>query len=190
MSKPNIKKLKYPVWYTIVFAVLTIIIPIGLFVYECLRAGSTQKATVFKVTFLAITVLLIAWLFINHFVIKKYKSKLITERSLLEHDYVTENGNLEKIEYLWYNTEKILVIFEIIEVILIGALGTILLIALEDGIIKLKGSLILIATCYIIAYTIKLMLLGSKKEAESEGNSGGESSQDSIPNDEEINKEH
>lgn len=70
MSKPNIKKLKYPLWFNIVFAILTLGIPLGLFVYEGLSAANTQKGTIFKLSFMAILVLVIAWWFIYHFVIK------------------------------------------------------------------------------------------------------------------------
>ena len=76
MSKPNIKKLKYPLWYNIVFAILTVAIPLGLFVYECLSAAHTHAGVVFKVTFVGLTLAIIAWLFLNHFVIKKFKEKV------------------------------------------------------------------------------------------------------------------
>ena len=37
LTSVDIKKLKYPLWYNIVFVILTIVIPLSLFVYECLK---------------------------------------------------------------------------------------------------------------------------------------------------------
>ena len=172
MSKPDIKKLKYPLWYTIVFAILTVVIPLGLFVFECLSAARTQAGVVFKVSFVGITIALVAWLFFKHFVVKKFKEKLLSKQTLLEHDYSAQVGNADSIKAMWYDNEKWLTLFEIAEVLLYGGLGAIILIAVQMGIIKVKGILIIVAMCYVIAYTIKYLLLLMRKEADDETDAG------------------
>lgn len=168
MSKPNIKKLKYPLWYNIVFAILTVAIPLGLFVYECLSAAHTQAGVVFKVTFVGLTLAIIAWLFLNHFVIKKFKEKVRAKQLLLEHDYSAQVGNPNALKAMWYANERWLTLFEIAGVLLYGGLGALILIAVQSAIIKVKGILIIIAICYTIAYTIKYLLLILRKEATDE----------------------
>lgn len=174
MSKPNIKKLKYPLWYNIVFAILTVAIPLGLFVYECLSAAHTQAGVVFKVTFVGLTLAIIAWLFLNHFVIKKFKEKVRAKQLLLEHDYSAQVGNPDALKAMWYANERWLTLFEIAGVLLYGGLGALILIAVQSAIIKVKGILIIIAICYTIAYTIKYLLLILRKEAVNETNVGAE----------------
>ena len=174
MSKPNIKKLKYPLWYNIVFAILTVAIPLGLFVYECLSAAHTQAGVVFKVTFVGLTLAIIAWLFLNHFVIKKFKEKVHAKQLLLEHDYSAQVGNPDALKAMWYANERWLTLFEIAGVLLYGGLGALILIAVQSAIIKVKGILIIIAICYTIAYTIKYLLLILRKEATDETNNGAE----------------
>ena len=176
MSKLNIKKLKYPLWYNIVFAILTLVIPLGLFVYECLSAAHTQAGVVFKVTFVAIVLLLVAWLFINHFVIKQFKEKIIAKQTLLEHDYSGEIGNPDALKAMWYANERWLTLFEVIEVLLYGGLGAIILTAVQTSVIKVRGIILVIAICYIIAYTIKYILLITRKEVTDETNLGTEKS--------------
>ena len=174
MSKPNIKKLKYPLWYNIVFAILTVAIPLGLFVYECLSAARTQAGVVFKVTFVGLTLAIIAWLFLNHFVIKKFKEKVRAKQLLLEHDYSAQVGNPDALKAMWYANERWLTLFEIAGVLLYGGLGALILIAVQSAIIKVKGILIIIAICYTIAYTIKYLLLILRKEATDETDNGAE----------------
>lgn len=174
MSKPNIKKLKYPLWYNIVFAILTVAIPLGLFVYECLSAAHTQAGVVFKVTFVGFTLAIIAWLFLNHFVIKKFKEKVRAKQLLLEHDYSAQVGNPDALKAMWYANERWLTLFEIAGVLLYGGLGALILIAVQSAIIKVKGILIIIAICYTIAYTIKYLLLILRKEATDETDNGAE----------------
>lgn len=174
MSKPNIKKLKYPLWYNIVFAILTVAIPLGLFVYECLSAAHTQAGVVFKVTFVGLTLAIIAWLFLNHFVIKKFKEKVHAKQLLLEHDYSAQVGNPDALKAMWYANERWLTLFEIAGVLLYGGLGALILIAVQSAIIKVKGILIIIAICYTIAYTIKYLLLILRKEATDETDNGAE----------------
>lgn len=174
MSKPNIKKLKYPLWYNIVFAILTVAIPLGLFVYECLSAAHTQAGVVFKVTFVGLTLAIIAWLFLNHFVIKKFKEKVHAKQLLLEHDYSAQVGNPDALKAMWYANERWLTLFEIAGVLLYGGLGALILIAVQSAVIKVKGILIIIAICYTIAYTIKYLLLILRKEATDETDNGAE----------------
>ena len=164
MSKPNIKKLRYPLWYNIVFAILTVVIPLGLFVYECLSAAHTQSAVVFKVTFVAMVLAIIAWWFINHFIVKPFKTKIVSKQTMLEHDYSAEVGNSEMLKAMWYANERWLTLFNVIDVLLYGGLGALILIAVQTSLIKVRGIILVIATCYIIAYTIKYVLLITRKE--------------------------
>ena len=173
MSKQNIKKLKYPLWYNIVFAILTVAIPLSLFVYECLSAAHTQAAVVFKVSFVAMVLAIIAWLFLNYFVIKKFKNKVIAKQSLLEHDYSADVGNPEALKTLWYANERWLTLFEIVGILLYGGLGALILVAVQSGIIKIKGILLLVAICYMIAYTLKYLLLIMRKEVSDEQTDNG-----------------
>ena len=168
MSKQNIKKLKYPLWYNIVFAILTVGIPLGLFVYECLSAAHTQGGVVFKVSFVAMVLAIVGWLFLNHFVIKSFKNKVIAKQALLEHDYSAEVGNSDALKTLWYANERWLTLFEIVGVLLYGGLGALILIAVQSAIIKVKGIIILVAICYVIAYTMKYLLLIVRKEVADE----------------------
>jgi hypothetical protein len=177
MSKPNIKKLKYPLWYNIVFAILTVVIPLGLFVYECLTAAHTQAGVVFKVSFVGLTLAIVAWLFLNHFVIKKFKEKINAKQLLLEHDYSAQVGNPDALKAMWYANEKWLTLFEIVGVLLYGGLGALILVAVQSAIIKVKGIIIVIAICYIIAYTLKYLLLIMRKETYNEANIGAEKSE-------------
>lgn len=168
MRKPNIKKLKYPIWFNITFAILTLVVPLGLFMAECLGAAQTQSGTVFKITFVAVVILIIAWLFLNHFVLSKIKTKLVSEQSMLEHDYTAEVGNTEKIKLVWYANSRWLTLFEFVSVLLYGGLGYILLTAVQTGLIKIRAILIIIAICYVLAYTIRFILLMTIKEPKHE----------------------
>ena len=188
MSKQNIKKLKYPLWYNIVFAILTVAIPLGLFVYECLSAAHTQGGVVFKVSFIAIVIAIVAWLFLNHFVIKAFKNKIIAKQALLEHDYSAEVGNSDALKTLWYANERWLTLFEIVGVLLYGGLAALILIAVQSAIIKVKGIIILVTICYIIAYTLKYLLLIMRKEATDETDNGTTKSKASEVNNKQSNK--
>lgn len=168
MNKQNIKKLQYPLWYRIMFAILTLGIPLGLFVYEGLSAANTQKGTIFKWSFMAILVLIIAWWFVNKFIIEKYIKKITAAQAQLEHDYSVEIGNPEKIKFLWYNNEKILTIINLVTLTLYGALASIIAVGIQAGLIKIKTVLVLIIICYVVAYTLKFMLLITRKESTDE----------------------
>ena len=87
---------------------------------------------------------------------------------LLEHDYSAQVGNPDALKAMWYANERWLTLFEIAGVLLYGGLGALILIAVQSAIIKVKGILIIIAICYAIAYTIKYLLLISRKEATDE----------------------
>lgn len=179
MSKTNIKKLKYPAWFNIVFSILTLGVPLALFAYTGFTSADTTGGTIFKITFTGVLTLVLAWWFIYRFVIKKHVDKLLATQANLEHDYSIEVGNPDAIKTMWYNNEKILTLIDIIRVLLYGGLGVVLAIGIEAGVVKVKTTLFIIAICYVIAYTIKGMLLLNRKEDtdESEGN-GKEVSED------------
>lgn len=174
MSKPNIKKLKYPVWFNIIFSVLTLGIPLALFVYSGFSSAESKTATVFKITFGAILILAIAWWFIYKFVIKRYIDKIVAKQAALEHDYSIETGNPTAIKALWFTNEKILTILDGVRVLLYGGLSAVLLMGIEAGLVKARVILLIIACCYVIAYTIKMILLMSQKEESDEGTGTGQ----------------
>lgn len=180
MSKPNIKRLKYPTWFNVTFSILTLGIPLVLFVYAGFSAGSTDTAKVFKITFGSILLLAIAWWFVYTFVIKKHIDKLVAQQAALEHDYSIEIGNADAIKAMWFYNQKILTALDVIRVILYGGLGIVIALGVQAGVVKVKTTLLLVATCYIVAYTMKAIYLMSQKEATNETGTGEEVSKDST----------
>jgi len=165
MSHVKIKKLKYPLWLNIVFLILTVVVPIGLFIYE----GCCSKSSSFRITFLGVITLVIVWIFINKFILKNYKIKLLTKQQALEHDYSIDNGNPEKIRYLWSANEKLLYLFNIIDIIVFGGLGALAAIGISNRLMEIKGVILIMASVYVVAYTMKFIFLMSGKEVDDEG---------------------
>lgn len=155
MKKPNIKKLKYPLWFNIIFSILTVAIPLIFIVVQ----GFNSPSTTFKVSFTMICAILLLWIFVRKFIIRKYEDKLQNRKASLEHDYELEIGNQQKAKWLWYNNEIILSIFNAIQVLLIGGLILLMAIGIESAAIKVKGLSFLITILYLIAYAIKFIVL-------------------------------
>lgn len=154
-KKLDIKTLKYPSWFSVIFFILTILIPVSLVVIEGLKVPHTG----FRVTFVIISSLVIAWFFIKKYIVDKIKPKLISKQVLLEHDYSIDNGNPVKIKYLWFDNEQKLAIFETISILLNGGLMTLILMGVATTFMKVRLILVLIIISYIVAYTIKFMLI-------------------------------
>lgn len=155
MNKPDIKYLKYPLWFRIVFYILTIIIPLIAIMVE----GFQSSSTAFKITFGMIVGLLVLWTFISRFLLDNYKHKLKDRQASLEHDYQIDIGNAEKIKWLWFNNEMKLALLEAIQILLIGSLASIVILAISEGLMAIKGVIILIVICYTIAYILKFFLI-------------------------------
>lgn len=159
IKKPNIKQLKYPLWFTLLFFTLTVLAPIILVIIEGMKAPAGVAGTVFKISFMSICIAIIAWFFIKKLLINKIETKLIAKQANLEHDYAIDNGNLDKIKYLWFQNEKKLALFQLVSIILYGGLIVIILMGVASSLMKIQTKLLIIMTLYVIAYTIKFMLL-------------------------------
>lgn len=158
-QKLVIKKLGYPLWFNILFFLLTIIVPIALMGVESLKAPTTPSGTAFKITFIALSIGIITWFFAKRFLIKNWEEKLITKQAALEHDYSIKVGDDELIKYHWYRNEAKLTIINLINIILYGGMTFIIMLAISSALIEVKGIVLLITTIYIVAFTIKFMLL-------------------------------
>lgn len=166
MSKPNINKLKYPLWLNITFYLLTVLSPIILIMVEGFQAPDKNGGLIFKLTFSVLSIALVAWIFIKKFLINNIETKLIANQTALEHDYSIDCGNPDKIKYLWYQNEIKLTIFNMITVILYGALMSVILIGVAKALMQIKGIIILITIMYIIAYTIKFSYIIVKRNGD------------------------
>ena len=65
----------------------------------------------------------------------------------------------KKIKYLWFKNERRLAIFDLINVILYGGFIMVILMGVASTLMKVKGIVALVMTLYVIAYTIKFMIL-------------------------------
>ena len=155
MKKPNIKKLKYPLWFNIVFSILTVAIPLIFIIVQ----GFNSPSAIFKISFTMICAILLLWIFTRKFVFRKYEEKLEARKASLEHDYEIEVGNPQKAKWLWYSNEIILSVINAIQVLLIGGLILLMAVGIQNAAIKVKGLSFLIAILYLIAYTIKFIVL-------------------------------
>ena len=155
MKKPNIKKLKYPLWFNIVFSILTVAIPLIFIVVQ----GFNSPSTTFKVSFTMICAILLLWIFVRKFIIHKYEEKRQNRTACLEHDYEIEVGNPQKAKWLWYSNEIVLSIINAVQVLLMGGLILLMAVGIESAAIKVKGLSFLIALLYLIAYTMKFIVL-------------------------------
>jgi len=157
--RPDIKKLGYPLWFNIIFSILTVLAPITLIIIEGLKAGDKDGGLVFKISFMTICVAILAWFPIKKFIISTIEPTLIAKQIALEHDYSIDNGDPEKIRWLWYGNETKLAIYNLVSVLLYGGLGVIILLGVANALMAIKGIILVIASLYVIAYTLKFMLL-------------------------------
>jgi len=155
MNKPDIKKLKYPLWLQIVFYVLTVVGPLVLIAVE----GFKSPQAAFRFTFGVIAGLLLTWTFLKKFIIVKFVKKFTDKKSTLEHEYEVEIGTPEKVKYLWYENELLLNLFEAINVTLFGSLICVIAYGVQSGSYKVKAITIIIAMLYVIAYIIKFVYI-------------------------------
>lgn len=155
MAQLTIKKLRYPLWFKIVFYILTIAAPLIVLLVQGLNAPSQT----FRFTFTIICILLLAWIFIRKFIISNIEKKLISEKVALEHDYSIETGSSEKIKYLWFTNELWLTIINIIQIVLIGGIIMLLAVGIQNGVMKINGTTLFIALTYIVAYIIKFVFI-------------------------------
>lgn len=153
--KPNIKKLKYPLWYKIIYYVGSILAPIVLLMVQGFRSPHQG----FRITFAVISIALIGWVFVRKFVIGNLEQKMTNEKSALEHDYAIECGNTEKIKYLWFSNELWLNLVNFVHIALIGSLIMLVAIGIQNAAIKVKGTSFIIMILYLIVYAIKFVYI-------------------------------
>lgn len=168
MSRPVIKKLGYPLWFNILFLALTVAVPIALVILEGLKAPDTKLGVAFKVSFMVLSTGILAWVFIKKFILTKLETKLLAKQVALEHDYSIDNGDPDKIKYLWYQNEQKLAIFNLITVVLYGGFVIIIMLGVASALMKIKGIALVIMTAYVIAYTIKFMILITRRDIDGE----------------------
>lgn len=165
MKEPNIKRLKYPLWFNILFYVLTVVAPIVLMMVQ----GFNSPNTAFKVSFGVICTLLITWVYIRKFVLANIEKRLINEKSSLEHDYSIESGSSDKIKYLWFTNELWLNLINALHIALIGILIGLLAVGIQASCIKARGSVYIVALLYMIAYGIKFIYIVVSRNKGKEG---------------------
>lgn len=162
MKKPDIKRLKYPLWFQIVFLILTIIIPLTFVMVE----GYQSPRTNFKITFGLISGFVIIYSFVHKFILTKYEDKWRDRQVKLEHDYEIDVGNPDKIKWLWFNNELKLNIFVAIKIALWGSLFAVILNEIAEGFMKIRGALVVIVICYVLAYIMKFVVISILKGQE------------------------
>lgn len=164
MKKPNIKKLKYPLWFTITFYILTVILPIVLVMVE----GYKSPDIAFRWTFGIISGLLILWVFVYKFLISNKEKQMVDKKSQLEHEYEIEVGNSKSIKWLWFSNEQKLAIFNAVQVLLFGSFLAVIAIGISSGFMQIKAVVIMISICYIFSYVLKFILISILKDKQEE----------------------
>ncbi len=155
MKNPGIQKLKYPMWFRIVFFLLTVIIPM---VFICI-SGYQVDNTVFQCTFGVISSTLTLWMLFRSFVMKPWAEKTRSRQATLEHEYEVEIGNADKIKWIWFTNEQKLALYDTITLLLVGGLIVLILSAVINTMMDLKLSISIIVICYIIAYILKFFVI-------------------------------
>ena len=169
MKKQNglvIQKLGYPLWFTIVFFILTIAAPIAFVIVEGLKAPATPSGFAFKFSFIMFSVCIVAWFFIRKFLVTDIETKLLSRQAALEHDYSIKVGDAQAIKYLWYGNQAKLAIFNLISVAIYGGFIFVIMLGVSSALIEIKDIVLIITGLYIVAYTIKFMILILGKDSD------------------------
>lgn len=161
MKKRNleIKKLGYPLWFHVLFFLLTVVVPIALIAFEGLKAPATPSGSAFKVSFIGLSLGIFTWFFAKRFLIKNWEAKLISSQAALEHDYSIQVGNPELTKYHWYSNESKLSIINMINVLLYGGLTFLIMLGVSSALIEIKHVVLIVTGLYVIAFTIKFVFL-------------------------------
>jgi hypothetical protein len=166
MKKPEIKSLRYPQWFRVVFFILTIVGPLTL----AMLWGFQSKSGPFRWTFGTITVILLVWLFVKRFFVIRFEKKLLERQVHLEHDYSIDVGNKQKIKWLWYGNELLMTVFDFLTVILYGALIAVILTGVSTVSMSIRGTVLEIAAFYIVAYMMKFVMIYKLRGDDDESN--------------------
>lgn len=161
MKKRNleIKKLGYPLWFNILFFLLTVAAPIIFISVEGLKAPATPSGSAFKISFVGLSLGIFTWFFAKRFLIKNWEAKLIASQAALEHDYSIQVGSPELTKYHWYHNESKLSIINLINTVLYGGLTFLIMLGISSALIEIKHVVLIITALYVIAFTIKFVLL-------------------------------
>lgn len=142
MSKVNVRKLKYPKWFSGTFYTLTIGTP--LFLMGMLTAASLA---------------IVAWLLLRKLVFKDAREKLLLKRRSLEHDYSTGNGDQDALKYLWYNNELKLTSLNVGQYGMLIAIGTLIYEKMSNNILSFTQMFVATLVAYAAAYGMKYIVL-------------------------------
>lgn len=175
-NKAQIKELSYPIWFRVIFFCLTIVIPLILVMLE----GFSATHKFFQITFGLVVSAIIFWLFIKHFYVNKLKTNLTKKQADLEYDYSTEKGNPEKIKLMWFTNEQKLTIFNAINVVLYGGLFCLIATGIASSVMKIRGAIIAIAICYVVAFVIKFLVILRLKGVEDDSSEQREQSDGDV----------
>ena len=80
-----------------------------------------------------------------------------------EHEYEIELGNTDKVKYLWFVNEELLTALNAIEVAIFGGLIALVAYGAANGLFAIKALTCMISICYIVAYTIKFIVIATLK---------------------------
>jgi len=158
-----IEKLGYPLWFNLVFFALTVVAPIILIAIESMQAPATTTGSVFKVSFLGLSVGIVGWVFAKKFLIKNLEERLIAKQAALEHDFSIKVGDSELTKYHWYNNEAKLTAINLITIVLYGGLAFLIMLGVSSALIEVKGIVLLVTGLYIVAFAIKFILLTTRR---------------------------
>lgn len=173
MKKPDIKRLRYPLWFHIVFYCLTVLIPLILIMVE----GFSSHVSYFKWTFGVLALLVLTWSAIYKWLLSGMRKRIEERKHQLEHDYEIDVGNPEKIRYIWFTNEQKLAIVEAANIGLWGLLIAVIAVGIAQGFMAIKGATICIAALYVIAYVIKFLTITFLKGYEKGDKNNGETKQ-------------
>ena len=155
MKKPEIKKLSYPLWFTITFYILTVVAPLSFMIVQ----GFNSESKVFSFSFTVICTLLILWIFARKFLLNNIEVKLQNKKTSLEHDYEIEIGSQDKAKWLWFTNEMWLTILNCVQVALVGGLMLLVAVGIQNAAIKIKGLSFMVAILYLVAYIMKFIVI-------------------------------
>jgi hypothetical protein len=165
-TKLVIKKLGYPIWFNIIFPIFTVLVPIILIAIESLKAPATASGIAFKVSFIGLSIGIVTWFFAKKFLIKNWEEKLLVKQAALEHDYSIKVGDADLAKHYWYQNEMKLTLINLVNIILYGGLTFLIMLGISSALIQVKGIVILITTIYVVAYTVKFILLIVRKDSD------------------------
>lgn len=161
-EKPKINKLKFPLWFNIVFYILTILAPLVAVAVK----GFQSHSQTFRITFGVCAGILLLWTFVKKFLIANKEKNLQDEKARLEHEYQIEVGNPVKIKYLWFTNEMWLAVINLIQIVITGVLLFVIAEGIQKQLIEIKGISLFICLCYIAAYIMKFIVIGTQRKEE------------------------